>query len=91
MSFLREFVLSLLRGYKWVISPMFPPSCRYVPTCSEYAMDAVAHHGVVRGSLMTLRRLLRCHPFAQGGYDPVNITGKSDAPAGCGPAGICIH
>lgn len=91
MSILQKLVLSLLRGYKWVISPMFPPSCRYVPTCSEYAMDAVAHHGVARGSLLAAWRLLRCHPLAQGGYDPVNIPGNSNAPTGCGPAGICGH
>jgi len=91
MSFWQQLVLSLLRGYKWAISPLFPPACRYVPTCSEYAMDAVAHHGVARGSLMAVWRLLRCHPFAQGGYDPVNVAGNSDAPAGCGAAGICTH
>jgi len=90
MTLLQKFVLSLLRGYKWVVSPMFPPACRYVPTCSEYAMDAVAHHGVARGSLMAVWRLLRCHPFVRGGYDPVSFSGKSRA-AGCDPAGICSH
>lgn len=64
-------VLRLLRGYKWAISPIVPPACRYVPTCSEYAMEAVDRYGVVRGSLMAIRRLLRCHPVGQGGYDPV--------------------
>ena len=63
--------LILLRAYKWAISPMFPPACRYVPTCSEYAMEAVERHGALRGSLMALFRLMRCHPFAKGGYDPV--------------------
>jgi len=63
--------LWLLRGYKWAISPMFPPSCRYVPTCSEYAMEAVERYGALRGGLMALLRLVRCHPFASGGYDPV--------------------
>jgi uncharacterized protein len=64
-------VLQLLRGYKWAISPMFPPACRFVPTCSEYAMEAVERYGAVRGGLMALMRLMRCHPFAHGGYDPV--------------------
>jgi len=63
--------LQLLRGYKWAISPLFPPACRYVPTCSEYAMEAVERFGAFRGGLMSLARLLRCHPFAKGGYDPV--------------------
>lgn len=63
--------LQLLRGYKWAISPLFPPACRYVPTCSEYAMEAIDRYGVIRGSSMALVRLLRCHPFVKGGYDPV--------------------
>lgn len=70
-QFAKVVTLQLLRGYKWAISPMFPPACRYVPTCSEYAMEAVERYGAVRGGLMTLIRLLRCHPFARGGYDPV--------------------
>lgn len=68
---LKFVVLQLLRGYKWAISPLFPPSCRYVPTCSEYAMEAVDRYGVIRGTAMAIARLLRCHPFAKGGYDPV--------------------
>ena len=74
-SFVRSFVqlaaLRCLRAYKWAVSPIFPPACRYVPSCSEYAMESVERYGAVRGGLMTLWRLLRCHPFAQGGYDPV--------------------
>jgi len=70
-------LLGLLRGYKWAISPLFPPACRYVPTCSEYAMEAVERHGSVRGGLKTIWRLLRCHPFAAGGYDPVVRSGGS--------------
>lgn len=68
----RRTVVLLLRGYKWVVSPMFLPSCRYVPTCSEYAMEAVDRCGVLKGSWMALGRLLRCHPFVKGGYDPVS-------------------
>jgi putative membrane protein insertion efficiency factor len=64
-------VLGLLRGYKFAISPMNPPACRFVPTCSEYAMEAVERYGALRGGLMALGRLLRCHPLSRGGYDPV--------------------
>jgi putative membrane protein insertion efficiency factor len=64
-------VLGLLRGYKFAISPMIPPACRFVPTCSEYAIEAVERYGAVRGGLMALGRLLRCHPLSRGGYDPV--------------------
>lgn len=63
--------ISLLKGYKQFISPFFPPSCRYTPTCSQYAIDAVQKYGVLRGLLLAMRRLLRCHPFAGSGYDPV--------------------
>jgi len=70
-QFAKLVTLRLLRAYKWAISPMFPPSCRYVPTCSEYAMEAVERYGALRGGLMALVRLLRCHPLARGGYDPV--------------------
>lgn len=64
-------VLVMLRGYKWAISPWLPTSCRYVPTCSEYAMEAVERYGAFRGTWMALVRLLRCHPFARSGFDPV--------------------
>jgi hypothetical protein len=64
-------VLQLLRVYKWAISPLFLPACRYVPTCSEYSMEAVERYGALRGCMMAIARLLRCHPFARGGYDPV--------------------
>ena len=60
----------LLRVYKRVVSPTLPHSCRFVPTCSEYAVDAIEEHGALRGSWLALRRLLRCHPFARAGYDP---------------------
>jgi len=67
----RKFVLRLLRGYKWAVSPMFPPACRYVPSCSEYAVEAVDRYGALRGTAVAIWRVLRCHPFAKGGYDPV--------------------
>jgi len=70
-DFVKLVTLQLLKGYKWAVSPMFPPACRYTPTCSEYAMEAVERYGVLRGGLKAAGRILRCHPFAKGGYDPV--------------------
>ncbi|HEY0005053.1 MAG TPA: membrane protein insertion efficiency factor YidD [Pyrinomonadaceae bacterium] len=64
-------LVSLLRFYKLTISPWLPPSCRFVPTCSEYAREAIEKYGAIRGSWMGILRLLRCHPFHPGGYDPV--------------------
>ena len=60
-----------LRGYKRWISPMLPHACRFVPTCSEYGLEAVERHGTLRGTGLTVARLLRCHPFSRAGYDPV--------------------
>jgi hypothetical protein len=70
-QFGKRVVLLMLRGYKWAISPMFPPACRFVPTCSEYAMEAVERLGALRGGWMAVGRVLRCHPLARGGHDPV--------------------
>ena len=64
-------VLALIRAYKLLLSPQFAGSCRYVPSCSAYAAEAVARFGVARGSLLALRRLLRCHPLGSSGHDPV--------------------
>jgi len=70
--------LWLLRLYKRWVSPALPPSCRYVPTCSEYAMEAIERYGVVRGGAMAVWRVLRCHPFVKGGYDPV-VKGRPES------------
>jgi len=67
---MRHALQFVLRLYKRFVSPMLPHSCRFVPTCSEYAMEAIERHGAVRGSLLAAARLLRCHPFARAGYDP---------------------
>ena len=91
MNYLQKFALYVLRAYKWAISPMFLPSCRYLPTCSEYAMESVERYGAMRGSLMAGWRLLRCHPFARGGYDPVKIIENSELPASSRSAGLCGH
>jgi putative membrane protein insertion efficiency factor len=64
-------LLALIRGYQRFVSPYLPPSCRFYPSCSAYAVDAITRHGPWKGAVLTLRRLLRCHPFHAGGYDPV--------------------
>ena len=61
----------LLRLYKYTVSPLLPPSCRFTPTCSEYALDAISKYGFGKGVILSLKRLSRCHPFCAGGYDPV--------------------
>lgn len=68
---MKTLALAVLRLYKRWISPALPPSCRYVPTCSEYAQEAIERFGALRGGGMALWRLLRCHPFVKGGLDPV--------------------
>lgn len=70
-SKMRLIVLSLIRAYQALISPLYPSCCRFVPTCSEYALEAVRVHGALKGGWLALRRLLRCHPLARGGYDPL--------------------
>ena len=67
----RVIAIGLIRTYKLVISPLLPSACRFHPTCSEYMKDAIEKHGVLKGVGMGLRRLSRCHPFHQGGFDPV--------------------
>lgn len=66
-----QLALGLLRFYKRWISPMLPPACRFEPSCSVYSMEAYSRYGFWKGSWLTLKRLLRCHPFCPGGYDPV--------------------
>jgi len=69
---MRKILIALLKGYKWFISPLLPSACRFHPTCSEYMAEAIQRHGVARGIWMGLKRLGRCHPFHEGGYDPVH-------------------
>jgi uncharacterized protein len=75
-------IIYALRLYKSLISPSFLPACRYVPTCSEYAAEAVERYGALHGSRMAIWRLLRCHPFTSGGYDPVMM--RKDSETSCG-------
>ncbi|MDF2701371.1 MAG: DUF37-containing protein [Rubrobacteraceae bacterium] len=67
----RTLVITAIKGYRRFVSPMLPPSCRFKPSCSLYTLQAVEKHGLLRGSLMGARRVLRCHPFSEGGFDPV--------------------
>lgn len=68
---MKNLILWLINSYRLFISPLFAPSCRYHPTCSKYALEAVERFGAMRGSWLAIKRILRCHPFHPGGYDPV--------------------
>ena len=70
-SFFSFIFIGLIRIYKKFISPLFPRCCRFNPSCSSYAIEAIEVHGVIAGLWLTLKRLMRCHPFCKGGYDPV--------------------
>jgi hypothetical protein len=71
MMRLRFLAKILIRAYQCLVSPALPPSCRFMPTCSQYAYEAISRYGAMRGGLMAVKRILRCHPFHPGGYDPV--------------------
>jgi uncharacterized protein len=67
----KDFLIGLIRFYQYLISPLLPTSCRFVPTCSAYSLEAVSKYGALKGGLLTVKRILKCHPFHAGGYDPV--------------------
>jgi uncharacterized protein len=67
----REVGIALIKGYQVFVSPMLPPSCRFTPSCSLYTLQAIEKYGLLKGILMGTRRILRCHPFSKGGFDPV--------------------
>ncbi len=71
MVHMKKIILRMIRFYQRYISPMSPPSCRFYPTCSQYAIEAVEEHGAFKGSYLAIRRILKCHPLHKGGFDPV--------------------
>ena len=73
-------LLYAVRFYRKLISPFFPPTCRFYPSCSQYALEAIETYGVLKGSWMALRRLSKCHPYHPGGYDPLTEPQKSPDP-----------
>ena len=68
---MRKILILLIRFYQKFISPMFPAKCRFYPTCSQYTLEAIKEHGAIKGTYLGIRRILKCHPFHEGGYDPV--------------------
>jgi len=68
---MKKILVGLIKFYRKYISPFKPPSCRFTPTCSAYAIEAIEKHGVLKGLYLSLRRILRCNPLSKGGYDPV--------------------
>jgi putative membrane protein insertion efficiency factor len=68
---LSRILMGLIKGYQYLLSPLFGQQCRYYPTCSQYALDAIEQHGAIKGSYYTTHRLLRCHPWCAGGHDPI--------------------
>ena len=68
---MKKFVISAIRFYQREISPLSPPRCRYIPTCSQYALEAVEKYGAIKGTFLATKLILRCNPFHKGGYDPV--------------------
>ena len=74
---------AVLRAYRYAVSPMLGPRCRFTPSCSEYALEAIETHGAIHGSWLTLRRVARCHPFNAGGYDPVPPRTRSPEAISC--------
>ncbi len=68
---MRNVLIIVIKFYRRYISPFKPPSCRYIPTCSEYAIEAIEKHGALKGGWLAFKRVLRCNPFCKGGYDPV--------------------
>lgn len=68
---MKTILIAIIRLYKYAISPVLPGSCRFFPTCSDYSIDALAKYGALKGSYLSVRRILKCHPFHPGGFDPV--------------------
>jgi uncharacterized protein len=75
---MEKILILLIKSYKLLVSPFLPQCCRFAPTCSEYAIEAVRRYGTLKGSYLSCRRLMKCHPFHPGGYDPVKTEWKKE-------------
>ena len=76
MNILTHIIIKFIKGYKFLISPLFGHSCRYLPTCSEYSIEALKQFGLIKGAFMSIKRILSCHPWGKGGFDPVKKRNK---------------
>jgi putative membrane protein insertion efficiency factor len=90
MSPAARLLLGLVRGYQLLVSPLLPSACRYYPTCSRYAAEALEHYGASRGAALAVRRVLRCHPWGGHGYDPVPVDAPGKAGTLPAPAGSSL-
>jgi uncharacterized protein len=89
---MRRFLITLIAGYRWLISPWLGQHCRFYPSCSCYAQQALREHGSIKGITLTVRRILRCHPWHPGGYDPVPAVKSIDhSSTDSDPTGNCSH
>ena len=71
MNIFTKFIIMLIKGYKYFVSPLFGHSCRFLPTCSEYSIDALREFGLLKGIFLSIKRIFSCHPWSKGGFDPV--------------------
>ena len=71
MNFITQILIKIIKGYKFLISPLIGNSCRYLPTCSDYSIEALKEFGLVKGIYVSIKRILSCHPWGKGGFDPV--------------------